>query len=151
MNNIVIREAKASEADQLTDLAKRSKAHWGYPQELIEKWHSELVVTPELIMSSISLVVEVDGQIKGFWCRTPKEGLSEGRYFIDPDSIRLGYGKLLWDAVIVKAKELKLKYLTWESDPNAVGFYLKMGARQIGTTNSNIVPGRVIPIMRYYF
>ena len=150
LNIPVIRAAKPSEAKELTKLAIRSKAHWGYSDDLIEKWLPELEVTPDFINSSISFVVEVDGQIKGFWCRTPKEGLSEGRYFIEPDSLRLGYGKLLWEAVITKAKELKLKYLTWEADPNSVGFYLKMGAKQIGTINSNIVPGRKLPIMRFY-
>ncbi len=150
MNNILIREAKPGEAKLLTNIALQSKAHWGYSQDLIELWRSELEVTSELITNSICFVVEVDGQVKGFWCRIPKEGLSKGRYYIEPESIGKGYGKLLWSAVTVKAKELKVKYLTWESDPNAVGFYLKMGAKQIGTTDSKIVPGTKTPIMRIY-
>lgn len=150
MNDTVVREAKPAEAKLLTSIAMRSKAHWGYSDDLIHQWLPELEVTSELISSSICFVVEVDGEIAGFWCREPKEGLSKGRYYIEPKFIRHGYGKLLWTAVTTKAKELKVKYLTWECDPNAVGFYLKMGAKQIGTTDSKIVLGTKTPIMRLY-
>ncbi len=150
MNNVVVREAKPQDAKVLTNIALRSKAHWGYSPELIDQWRPELEVTSELILNSICFVVEVDGEVKGFWCRAPKEGLSEGRYYIEPEAIRQGYGRMLWAPVTTKAKELKVKYLTWETDPNAVGFYLKMGAKQIGTTDSKIVPGTKTPIMRLY-
>ncbi len=49
-----------------------------------------------------------------------------------------------------EAKARGLQYLTWDADPNALGFYKKMGAEKIGEKASSIVPGRKLPIMRFY-
>jgi hypothetical protein len=38
--------------------------------------------------------------------------------------------------------------LELDADPNAVGFYERMGARQVGETPSSVVPGRSLPRMR---
>ncbi len=60
-----------------------------------------------------------------------------------------GYGKILWEYVIEKANELGLKSFTIDSDPNAKGYYLKMGAQLIGETPSTVFKGRVLPLLRY--
>ncbi len=146
----LIRRAKPEEAKVLTEIALRSKAYWGYSAELIQLWTPELEVTPEMIENGISFVAELDSVIKGFWCRPAVEELSDGRLFIEPSEISKGCGKALWNAVMKEAKHRGLRYLTWEGDPNAAGFYLKMGARQIGTVESKVVPGRMLPILRFY-
>ncbi len=145
-----LRKAKPEDAPLLTEIALRSKAYWGYAPELIDLWHPELEVTSEMIENTISFVVEEHGEIKGFWCRPAMEELSDGRLFISPESIGKGYGKILWHAVMTEAKKLNLRYLTWEGDPNALGFYLKMGAKQIGSIESKFLPGRMLPILRFY-
>jgi hypothetical protein len=43
---IAIRRAQVDEAGLLSDLAFRSKAHWGYPPDWLELWRPELTVTP---------------------------------------------------------------------------------------------------------
>jgi len=35
-----------------------------------------------------------------------------------------------------------------EADPNAVPFYLTLGAEKIGEKESSVVPGRFFPILR---
>ena len=39
--------------------------------------------------------------------------------------------------------------LEFESDPNAEGFYLRMGARKIGEQVSDFQAGRILPVMRF--
>lgn len=60
------------------------------------------------------------------------EEISDGRLFIESSEINKSCGKALWNAVMIEAKHCGRRYLTWKGDPNAAGFYLKMGAKQIG-------------------
>lgn len=147
-SNIKIERAEPGDCDELTKLAFRSKAHWGYDKKLLDAWRDELSVSESMISEFISYKAEKDGKIIGFWCREPKEELSEGRLFVDPDSIGTGVGKLLWTAVMNEARSLGLRFLTWEADPNAEAFYKKMGAIKIEEKESPVVPGRMLPIMR---
>ena len=59
--------------------------------------------------------------------------------YIHPRHKGKGYGKILWGYVIEKANELGLKSFTIDSDPNAKGYYLKMGAQLIGETPSTVL------------
>lgn len=147
--NINLRTARPQDAALLTEIAVRSKKYWGYSDALITAWMPELTVTPEFIDESIGYVVEEEGRIAGFWCRSAREELAEGLLFIEPRDIGKGYGRLLWHSVMTEAQARGLQYLTWLSDPNAAAFYEKMGAKKIGEHASQVVPGRTLPIMRY--
>lgn len=52
--NTTIRAAKPEEADELSALARRSKARWGYDKAWLEAWRKDLTVTAELIENSIA-------------------------------------------------------------------------------------------------
>ena len=58
-----IRRARADEggalAPVLTDLCRRSKAHWGYETELLERWAGDLAITAEDIDRDAVLVAEL--------------------------------------------------------------------------------------------
>lgn len=149
----IIRFAKPHEAEELTQLAFLSKAHWGYSPEWIELWREDLTVTPELIQNSIAFVAELNGEIMGFWCRSANESSepSQGLLFIHPDHMGKGVGKLLFKAVKEDALKRGIHFFTIEADPNAVPFYEKMGAEKIGEKESSVIPGRKIPILRFNF
>lgn len=68
--------------------------------------------------------------------------------FIDPGYIGKSIGRLSWFDLIDKAKELNVNEFTLDSDPNAEGFYLKMGAKKIGYTPSTVFPDRNLPLMQ---
>ncbi|CAB3770918.1 hypothetical protein LMG29660_06760 [Burkholderia puraquae] len=38
----IVRAARTEDADALTQLARISKAHWGYPKDWLELWQSDL-------------------------------------------------------------------------------------------------------------
>lgn len=44
-----LRPARPDEAEQLSDLALRSKAHWGYDRARLEGWRAELTLPPDRI------------------------------------------------------------------------------------------------------
>ena len=150
MSNYTLRPAQLRDIDCLTQIAIRSKSYWGYSSKIINPWQAKLKVTPQFLQNAIHYVAERKETIKGFWIRSAVEELSEGRLFVEPSEIRKGCGKALWHAVMIEAKNRGLRYLTWEADSNAVGFYLKMGAVIIDSLPSKFVPGLQLPIMRYY-
>src|SRR5262245_59115774 len=72
-----IRRARPDEATALapvlTDLCRRSKAHWGYDPELLERWADDLVVTAADIDRDAVLIAELEdaggattGRVAGF-------------------------------------------------------------------------------------
>ena len=58
-----------------------------------------------------------------------------------------GVGRLLFTEAISVAKELGYSEFELDSDPNAQGFYERMGCIKVGETFTSI--GRYIPRMRY--
>ena len=63
-----IRPARPGEADALTALAMRSKAHWGYDAEFMARARSVLTVTPDMIGDGRAVVLE-DGPLAGITAR----------------------------------------------------------------------------------
>ena len=47
-----VRAARGADSDELTQLARLSKAHWGYPKEWLDLWQSDLTISPETIEGS---------------------------------------------------------------------------------------------------
>lgn len=44
-----IRRAESEEAWRLSAIALAAKRHWGYPEEWMELWKDEFVITPEYV------------------------------------------------------------------------------------------------------
>lgn len=148
---IVVRLAKQEEIEFLTQESFRAKASWGYPDTWLKIWTDELTVTQEMISDWITFVIEVDGLVVGCWARSPiqSETTSPGVLFVAPEHHGKGYGRLLAEAVKNEAKRRGLKFFTLEADANAAPFYEKVGGKQIGTQPSLLIPGRVLPIIRF--
>jgi predicted N-acetyltransferase YhbS len=67
--------------------------------------------------------------------------------WVTPAVIGTGVGKELFLDAMERAAKLDLSSVEISSDPNAVGFYRRMGARQIGETDS-IVDGQLRKLPR---
>ncbi len=147
----IIREAKPEEADKLTELCLVSKASWGYPKEWIEKWRTELTITPEIISNSIAIVAEKKEKIIGFWCRPKVDStyILYGFLFIDPRYMGKGIAKKLYEELKIRLLAIGIESFVIEADPNAVPFYLKLGAEKIGEKESQSIQGRKIPILKF--
>ncbi|MBE7103375.1 GNAT family N-acetyltransferase [Bacillus cereus] len=143
-----IREAVLCETDELSELALLSKATWDYNEEFILACKEDLTITEEYIKDNFVYVLENDNTKIGFFSFLRNENTLDFLY-IHPDDKGKGYGKILWMFVIEKANELGLKSFTIDSDPNAKGFYLKMGAKLIGETPSTVFKDRLLPLLQY--
>jgi GNAT superfamily N-acetyltransferase len=147
--------AQSGEAAALTVLAMRSKAHWGYDAEFMARAEPDLTVDPGDIDKGLVLVAEVAGGIAGFagFERTSPGVFDVSGFFVAPEHIGTGVGRILFQAMAAHARQLGTadepsRSLTILSDPNAKLFYLKMGARRIGE-DTVAVTGRTLPLLAY--
>lgn len=129
----LIRPARATEAGILTDLALRSKAHWGYDAQFLEACRDELTVAANEITRRRATVADRDGHILGFTTLEgePPTGVL-GMMFVDPQAIGQGIGRLLFEHTIAAGRDAGFTQLTIDADPNAEPFYRAMGAVRIG-------------------
>lgn len=145
---LIVRAAQPHDADRLTELVLRSKAHWGYDDVFMAATKDELTIRPDDIGPSRFRVAVDNGVVVGVVSLEgePPEGALE-MLFVEPSAMGKGVGRLLYDDTISLARRLGFERLTIDADPYAEPFYLRMGARTIGTTPSGSIPGRELPLM----
>ncbi|WP_175824339.1 GNAT family N-acetyltransferase [Burkholderia sp. BCC0419] len=145
-----VRSTRAADADELTRLARLSKAHWGYPKEWLDLWQNDLTISPETIEGAIGYVAESGESIIGFWvgASVDSDRPTPGWLFVHPDHMGQGVARALWESVRAEAAARGIKSFVVEVDPNAAPFYLTLGAEKIGEKESSVVPGRFFPILR---
>ncbi|MGW0672161.1 GNAT family N-acetyltransferase [Streptomyces sp. NPDC002746] len=145
-----VRPAHSSEAAELTELALRSKAYWGYDEEFLAACRAELTMEPDEIVPRRTAVAEEDGRVLGFTTleEAPPTGVL-GMMFAEPDAVGRGVGRLLFGHVVTEARRLGFARFTIDADPNAEPFYRAMGAVRVGATPSGSIPGRELPLLEF--
>ena len=131
---IKIVQANSTDHKDLTEIALASKRYWGYPEEWIFAWKEQLQITAEMIENSLVYKAVSDGKTAGFYVLTGNsEKLELEHLWIKPENIGQGTGKILFEHALIQAARSGASRVEIESDPNALGFYKRMGAYQVGT------------------
>lgn len=142
--------ANPEAAAALTAIALAAKRHWGYAEHWIERWGDMLTITPEFVTQNF-VVTAADPEPCGFGALRCDE--SDGVAVIDhlwvlPAAMHRGIGRRLFAALEFEAKRRKLRTLRLEADPNAEGFYLRMGMRTLRKTPASLDgTARYLPVM----
>lgn len=144
-----IRAARPDEAAELTELALRSKGHWGYDAEFLARCRSELTLTPADVAARHVAVAERHGRPVGLAVLggTPPD-LELDMLFVDPPAIGTGAGRALFDHAVAAARAAGGRTLWIDADPFAGPFYQHVGAIPAGTSVSPST-GRALPRLRY--
>lgn len=141
----VLRPGRAGDATALTALALRSKAHWGYSDALLELWRDELRFTPASIAEQEVIVAEREGTLLGVVALSFDGDTAEVEHlWVDPSAMGAGVGRLLFARGVERARAWGVRRLVIDADPNALGFYLRQGARRIGSVPARPA-GRTLP------
>jgi GNAT superfamily N-acetyltransferase len=115
----------------------------------MEKAREDLRITPESISENHVYVLEKDSAIAGFFCLIMGNGRKElDFFFVEPGFIGKGYGKALWEGFLEIAGKVGGGEIKIIADPNAVGFYEKMGAIIVGEYTSTLFENRKLPLMK---
>jgi GNAT superfamily N-acetyltransferase len=144
-----VRPARADEAPALSELALRSKGHWGYDAAFLAACRDELTLSAADLTPGRAWVAEdASGRPLGFVLvdGDPPRGRLD-MLFVDPPAIGSGVGRLLFTEALATARRLGMHSLALDADPNAEPFDRAMGARVVGAVPSGSVPGRVLPLM----
>src|SRR4051794_2445587 len=130
----MIRDARVDDCDVLSALAYASKASWGYDDAFMDACRNELSVTPSKLRGVRVRVADSDGALLGFHGVGVGVGVGVGELvwmFVAPDAMGRGVGAALCSDALAIAREEGLDELRIEADPNASGFYERMGARRV--------------------
>jgi N-acetylglutamate synthase-like GNAT family acetyltransferase len=136
---MTIRSATPADAQALTTIALEAKRYWGYPEHWIKHWEADLTISPEFIQNNHVYVHEEDGEIRGFYALCVAGDKAElDHMWVTPTAIGSGIGKELFLDAMERAAKLKVNAVEISSDPNAAGFYKRMGATQIGEVDAPV-------------
>ncbi|HVC74975.1 MAG TPA: GNAT family N-acetyltransferase [Candidatus Micrarchaeaceae archaeon] len=132
-------------------LTLASKAHWGYDEAFMEVARPSLTVTPGYLEANDCWVAEVDGKTVGWFSLVAiPDGFLLDNFFLLPAHIGSGVGRLMWEEAVQRAQDQGAKRMTLEADPNAAGFYDRMGARLTGIVTAPDT-GRELPTYEIEF
>jgi GNAT superfamily N-acetyltransferase len=145
-----IRRARPDEASALTELAMRSKARWGYDAEFMAACRPLLTLSPVYFIAHSVYMLEAANRVVGFYALTDmRDGSMEiDMLFVEPDALGNGFGTPLWQHAFANARRLGFRRLSVESDPNATGFYARMGMTRFAERKSTVEVGRMLPLLR---
>lgn len=146
---LTVRPARLDEADALTRLCLRSKAHWGYDTAFLAASRPALTITAARIARGRVLVAQDDGRLAGIAAAEPlpAPGVFDlAHLFVDPAFMRRGVGKALFDAIVALIRREGATTLRIEADPHATGFYERQGAARTGDAPSDSIAGRLLPV-----
>jgi GNAT superfamily N-acetyltransferase len=150
--SVTIRPATPADAGDLTALALEGKRYWGYPDAWLEAWRDLLTVTPDYVAGNVVCCAEDEaGRVAGFYAlERDGDRLRLESLFLAPSAIGHGLGRLLFEHAAQAARGLGAAEMLIEADPNAEGFYLRMGAHRVGEIVSRVTGvERVVPLLRY--
>lgn len=143
-----VEKAKITDAEKLTSLTLKSKAYWNYAEEQIEKWRPELTITAAYIDKNEMYKLIIDDQLIAYYAyfRLDKGKVKLDNMFITPEFIGMGYGKLLMMDFMNRVKPSGYTKIMLDADPNAKGFYEKLGFSAVGRIKSSM-SNRFLPVM----
>ena len=145
---IEIRRATSSDSERATELARRAKAHWGYPAEWLAAWETELAITAADIDQHRTYVASLEGEVVGVcMLQEGERGAMLENVWVDPRCHGRGVGRTLVEHALSEAQGV----IAVVSDPNAEEFYVKLGARRVGEINAPMpgAPARTLPLLEF--
>jgi N-acetylglutamate synthase-like GNAT family acetyltransferase len=149
---VTLRQATADDADVLTDLAHRAKAHWGYSASWMREWDAQLTILPGYIEMHDVWVAVQDGAIVGM-CALEDRGVRWilEHVWVEPAVHHLGIGRALVGRALAIARTHDARVVELLADPFATGFYEKLGARLNGSVPAPMPGARDRTLPRYEF
>ena len=143
--------ARQEDAQALTDIAHAAKRHWGYPESWMTAWRDILTMRPEFIAANPAYCAIENERPVGFYVLTTEDdGIQLDHLWVLPVAMGRGIGRALFEHAAAQAAGLGFNSMKIESDPNAEGFYKRMGATRVGTKPSEVEgTRRELPLMEF--
>lgn len=152
MEIVKIRKALPDDHSVLTQITMDGKAFWDYSKEQLSRWENDLTITAQYLAENETYKLVLNDEIIGYYSFLK---LSEGHLKLDylflfQNFIGKGFGQLLLNDFLERAKGMNTIDIILEADPNAENFYRKFGFMTYGQRESSI-KGRSLPQMKLDF
>ena len=147
--SLEIQRATPDQFKTLTQIAFAAKRHWDYPERWIQLWSPVLTITPEFIEQYETYVAFLGDEPVGFCAISlENEKASIEHLWVLPEYMGKGVGTRLFKFIFARCRELRARVLEIESDPNAQGFYERMGATKVGEVVGEVEgQPRILPLL----
>jgi len=152
VNRIAIVRALPEQAGSLGEVARRAKAHWIYPVGWLERWRGELTFSENWIRAHEVYAAIPDDRPVGMYALDGERPLLQLEHFwILPEWIGHGLGRRLLKHALERARARGALALEVDSDPNAEGFYLRLGGRTVDRVSAPMegAPDRFLPRLHF--
>jgi len=141
----MIRHAVAADAEALTVIAHAAKRHWRYPEAWIALWRRDLTFTPQFIERyPVYCAIEADTVVAVSALVFAAADCELEHFWVAPTRMGTGVGRALFAHAVERCRAIGARRLWINADPNAEGFYERMGARRVGEVPSTPA-GRMLP------
>jgi GNAT superfamily N-acetyltransferase len=143
-----IRPVDPGEGERLRGIAIAAKAHWDYDLDFVTRWAARGDWSRKALAGKEVYVVETHGEAVAWAALVSKNGV----WWLDdlwvlPEWMGKGIGTRLFRHIADRARALGgPTRLEWQAEPNAVGFYEKVGGRYLRDGEPTSW-GRVLPVM----
>lgn len=146
-SSLRIRPVRPREGERLREIAVAAKSYWGYDLDRVREWAAMGDFSLEGLRRKDVHVAEVAGRAVGWVAVIPRgEVCWLDDLWVEPDWIGTGVGSSLFRHAAERARQLGASRMEWEAEPNAVGFYEKMGGHHLRDGEPSAW-GRVVPVM----
>lgn len=149
VQNLKIEKATKKDHLKLTEITVDGKAFWGFSKEELSKWKNELTITPKYIAENKTYNLVLDSSIIGYYSflKIDENTFLLDNLFLFQNVISKGFGKLLMQDFLKRAKTLNISTIILEAEPNAEKFYKKFGFSTYDRRES-LIKGRFLPKMK---
>ncbi len=156
-----IRPAETTENKILTEISFVSKGYWDYPASYFDVWKNELTISETYILDNDVFVYETNEVVVGYYSIVILKksidvsgiiipaGTWLEHMFILPEYIGQGIGRTMFNHLVVHCRYKQAERIKILADPNAKGFYEKIGCRYIEAFPSTI-KGRTTPYLEFH-
>jgi GNAT superfamily N-acetyltransferase len=146
---IQIRRALPADAEAVSQIAIAAKWHWQYPERWMELWIPQLTFPPAYFEEHENWVAELDDTPVAFYTwQTRAENAWLENLWVTPECIGRGIGSRLFAHALDLSRQRGCHSMQTEAEPNAVGFYEKVGMRKIGEHQYDLDgQPRILPLM----
>ena len=141
-------QASSAHLEILRDTLIESKGYWGYAQEKLELWRSNLHFDIDYVSRNTVKLMFSENELVGFYAivRGPVDELDH--LWLLPKAIGKGFGNAAFNNILRECHFLGISEFYIVSDPDAEGFYLKRGAVRVGEVFSE-PQNRMLPRLKY--
>lgn len=148
-SSLQFEQAIQNDSKLLTETAFKSKKIWNYTDEQMSLWTNELTITASYIEENKVFKIFDNQNYVGFFSLVLKgEFIELDHFWFLSGNTGKGYGRKSFEFIKRMAKNNNYNTLRVYSEPNADGFYSKMGGKIIQSKESKI-KGRLLNVYEF--